>query len=87
MEIFCKETVRIENKENLYVDLKVQALFSEESLGDPSIFNSSELEGHPVGSIASYRSKIIVSGFIFNLGHVIGSSFARFKFELEFNFY
>ena len=61
IEIFCQEQAVVENSECLYVDLKVQVLFSEEALGDPRIFSNGEMEGHPLGSSASYRTKIIVS--------------------------
>ena len=65
VELFARETVRIENSECVYVDLKVEALFSEESLGDPRIFNNESLEQSPLGSLANYRSKISVRSIFF----------------------
>ena len=60
VELFAREVVRIENDECVYIDLKVDALFNEEALGDPNIFNNESLETSPLGSLSNYRQKIMV---------------------------
>ena len=60
-EIHADEIVRIENEEVVYVDYLVQAFFvMDDTLGDPRIFNESELETFPLGTMASYRLRIQV---------------------------
>ena len=60
IEVQCNEILRIESQDLVYTDKVVQVLFSGDDLIDPRIFNSSELESTPLGSMASYRNKIMV---------------------------
>ena len=60
IEVQCDEIIRIESHDVVYTDKIVQVLFSGDDLVDPNIFNSSELESTTLGSMASYRNKIMV---------------------------
>ena len=61
VEVFIDELTKIENKEVVFSDNMVQVFFDDEGLFDPKLFNEQTLEEEVLGSIASYRNKIIVS--------------------------
>ena len=60
IEVFVDEMVRITNAEATFTDKYVQVFFSEVNLNDPSLFNEQELEESQLGSLANYRSKVMV---------------------------
>ena len=61
IELYADELVVVENTESAYTDLAVQVYFSEEMLGDPTIFNNEEMEESPLGTLSNYRCKIMVN--------------------------
>ena len=61
VEIFANEVTRMESPEVIYSDKRVQVMFAEAGLTDPTIFNEQTLEECQLGSFASYRNKIMVS--------------------------
>ena len=64
-EVHADQLVKIQNDEVVYVDYLVQCFFSmDDKLGDPTIYNESELEVFPLGTMASYRLRIQVPTLI-----------------------
>ena len=60
VEYFAEECMRIESGDVIYSDKQLTVYFSAAELGDPTVFNNQELEEAPLGSLSSYRSKIMV---------------------------
>ena len=60
VEVFCEEVLKVNNKEAVYTDLRVQTYFSMEDLGKQEIFNVDSLETSPLNTCANYRNRIQV---------------------------
>ena len=60
-EIYVQQVRKIQNSEVVFVEMEVFMLFANEDLWDPTIMQSTDTSGTPLGSLANYRAKYIVS--------------------------
>ena len=60
-EVFMDQLRCISNSEVLYEEYAIQAFFNPDDLWDPKILNEEAGERFPLGSLANYRNKYLVS--------------------------
>ena len=60
-EVFIDQVRKITNQEVIFEEYAIQMYFNTDGLWDPTLLNEAEGESTPLGTIANYRNKYVVS--------------------------